>query len=130
MMVMTASVCGSVMGVMGIVADICHEWSKDFVEGGIPGILFAGFFVSLVYFIFWNGRTEFFERALAVIVDHPDERRSNAFLMETLEMSCASVGPPSIMKRSSTSAMAVAATWKEPPVSSLMHRRYSHVRGC
>jgi len=56
------------MGVMGIVADICHEWSKDFVEGGIPGILFAGFFVSLVYFIFWNGRTEFFERALAVIV--------------------------------------------------------------
>lgn len=65
---LTASVCGSVMGVMGIVADICHEWSKDFVEGGIPGILFAGFFVSLVYFIFWNGRTEFFERALAVIV--------------------------------------------------------------
>ncbi|MDB9758822.1 Nramp family divalent metal transporter, partial [Gammaproteobacteria bacterium] len=65
---LTASVCGSVMGVMGIVADICHEWSKDFVEGGIPGILFAGFFASLVYFIFWNGRTEFFERALAVIV--------------------------------------------------------------
>ncbi len=65
---LTAGVCGSVMGVMGIVADICHEWSKSFVEGGVAPVYFAAFFVSLVYFIFWNGRTQFFERSLAVIV--------------------------------------------------------------
>lgn len=65
---LTAGVCGSVMGVMGIVADICYEWSKTIIEGGIPPIYFAAFFVSLVYFIFWNGRTQFFERCLAVIV--------------------------------------------------------------
>jgi len=65
---LTAGVCGSVMGVMGIVADICYEWSKSFVDGGIPPLYFAAFFVSLVYFIFWNGKTQFFERSLAVIV--------------------------------------------------------------
>ena len=65
---LTAGVCGSVMGVMGIVADICHEWSKSVVAGGLPPIYFAATFVALVYFIFWNGKTQFFERSLAVIV--------------------------------------------------------------
>jgi len=65
---LTAGVSGSVIGVMGIVADICFEWSKTVIEGGIPSIYFAGFFIALVYFIFWKGKTHFFERALAVIV--------------------------------------------------------------
>ena len=65
---LTAGVCGSVMGVMGIVADICHEWSKSVVAGGLPPIYFAATFIVLVYFIFWNGKTQFFERSLAVIV--------------------------------------------------------------
>jgi|TARA_B110000967_G_scaffold39336_1_gene39031 Mn2+/Fe2+ NRAMP family transporter len=65
---LTAGVCGSVMGVMGVVAEICYEWSKSLVDGGISPIYFASFFVTLVYFIFWNGRTQFFERSLAVIV--------------------------------------------------------------
>ena len=65
---LTFGVCGSVMGVMGIVADICFEWSKAVVDGGISPIYFAIFFVSLVYFIFWNGKTQFFERSLAVVV--------------------------------------------------------------
>ena len=65
---LTAGVCGSVMGVMGIVAEICYEWSKSMVDGGIAPIYFAILFVSLVYFIFWNGKTQFFERSLAVIV--------------------------------------------------------------
>lgn len=65
---LTAGVMGSVMGVMGIVADISHVWSRSFVDGGIPAIYFAAFFITLVYFIFWNGETHFFERALAVIV--------------------------------------------------------------
>jgi Mn2+/Fe2+ NRAMP family transporter len=65
---LTLGVAGSVMGVMGIVADICFEWSKTLIDGGIAPIWFAAFFSILVFFIFWNGKTEFFERSLAVIV--------------------------------------------------------------
>jgi len=65
---LTAGVSGSVMGVMGIIADISFEWSKTMIDGGIPPIYFALFFIALVYYIFWNGKTEFFERSLAVIV--------------------------------------------------------------
>ena len=65
---LTAGVSGSVMGVMGIVADICYEWSKTVVNGGIAPVYFAAFFIALVFYIFWNGRSEFFGRALAVIV--------------------------------------------------------------
>ena len=65
---LTAGVSGSVIGVMGIVADICYEWSKTLIKGGIQPVYFAAFFITLVYFIFWNGRTQFFERALAAIV--------------------------------------------------------------
>jgi len=65
---LTIGVCGSVMGVMGIVAEVSSEWSRSFVEGGIHPFWFALIFVSLVYYIFWNGQTQFFERALAVIV--------------------------------------------------------------
>ena len=65
---LTAGVSGSVMGVMGIVAEISSEWSKTLVDGGIGPVWFAALFVSLVYFIFWNGNTQFFERSLAVIV--------------------------------------------------------------
>jgi Mn2+/Fe2+ NRAMP family transporter len=64
----TAGVSGSVMGVMGIIADISYEWSKTMVDGGIAPIYFAAFFIALVYYIFWNGKTQFFERSLAVIV--------------------------------------------------------------
>lgn len=65
---LTAGVSGSVIGVMGIVADISYEWSKTMIDGGIAPIYFAAFFIALVYFIFWNGKTQFFERSMAVIV--------------------------------------------------------------
>ena len=65
---LTAGVSGSVMGVMGIIAEISSEWSKTLVDGGIEPVWFAAFFIALVYFIFWNGKTQFFERSLAVIV--------------------------------------------------------------
>lgn len=65
---LTAGVMGSVMGVMGIVADICSIWSRSFIQGGIAPIYFAAFFSAIVYFIFWKGKTAFFERSLAVIV--------------------------------------------------------------
>ena len=65
---LTAAVSGSVMGVMGIVADISYEWSKNIIIEGIAPIYFAIFYISVVYFIFWGGRTKIFERALAVTV--------------------------------------------------------------
>lgn len=65
---LTAGVSGSVMGVMGIVAEICYEWSKSMVDGGIAPLYFAILFIALIYYIFWNGSIEFFERSLAVIV--------------------------------------------------------------
>ena len=65
---LTTVVGGSVIGVMGITADVCFEWSKEFVSGGISQIYFAIFFIALVYVIFWKGTTEFFQRALAIIV--------------------------------------------------------------
>lgn len=65
---LTAGVSGSVMGVMGIIADVCSEWSKTMIDGGIAPIYFAAFFIALVYFIFWNGETRVFQRSLAVMV--------------------------------------------------------------
>ncbi|MFC1481368.1 NRAMP family divalent metal transporter [Candidatus Neomarinimicrobiota bacterium] len=65
---LTVAVCGSVIGVMGIIVDICSEWSKTYITGGIEPIFIAAFFISLVYLIFWGGSTQVFQRALAVIV--------------------------------------------------------------
>src|SRR5690606_7306579 len=65
---LTAHVSGSVIGVMGIVSDVSFEWSKNFVEGGIAPIYFALFFIAIVYVIFLIGKTNVFERILAVIV--------------------------------------------------------------
>ncbi len=65
---LSAGVMGSVIGVMGIVADISHVWSGSFIENGIPATYFAAFYITLVYIIFWKGETHFFERSLAVIV--------------------------------------------------------------
>ncbi len=65
---LTANVCGSSIGVMGIIADVCYEWSKNFVTEGIPSIYFAGFFISIIYLLFLQGSTKLFEQILAVIV--------------------------------------------------------------
>lgn len=65
---LTTGVCGSVMGVMGIVADVSYEWSKQFISDGIAPLYFAMFYVSLVYCIFWQGQKAFLERSLALIV--------------------------------------------------------------
>ena len=65
---LTTQVSGSVIGVMGILADVCYEWSKNFVEGGIEPLYFAIFFITFVYGIFLIGKTEVFEKVLAIFV--------------------------------------------------------------
>ncbi|NJB69852.1 Mn2+/Fe2+ NRAMP family transporter [Saonia flava] len=65
---LTAHVCGSVIGVMGIISDVCFEWSKNYVDGGISPIWFALLFITIVYLIFWIGKTSVFQNVLAFIV--------------------------------------------------------------
>lgn len=65
---LTTQVCGSVMGVMGIIADVCFEWSKQFIEGGIAPVYFALFFSTFVYLVFLIGKTDVFQQVLAVLV--------------------------------------------------------------
>ena len=65
---LTTQVCGSVIGVMGILADVCYEWSKNFIDGGILPLYFAIFFIAFVYIIFLIGKTEVFEKVLAIFV--------------------------------------------------------------
>ncbi|WP_158972266.1 Nramp family divalent metal transporter [Paraglaciecola sp. L3A3] len=65
---LTTQICGSVIGVMGILADVCYEWSKNFVDGGISPLYFAIFFIAFVYIIFLIGKTEVFEKVLAIFV--------------------------------------------------------------
>ncbi|WP_166422290.1 Nramp family divalent metal transporter [Paraglaciecola sp. 20A4] len=65
---LTTQICGSVIGVMGILADVCFEWSKNFIDGGVSPIYFALFFIAFVYMIFLVGRTEVFEKVLAIFV--------------------------------------------------------------
>ncbi len=65
---LTMHVSGSIIGVMGILADICHDWTATLIKGGIPRIGIAIFFVTLVYLLFLDGRTKVFQKVLSLIV--------------------------------------------------------------
>jgi manganese transport protein len=65
---LTINVSGSVMGVMGIIADVCYEWSLNYTDTGIHPVLFASFFIIFVYLLFLIGKTRSIEKALAIIV--------------------------------------------------------------
>ncbi len=65
---LTVNISGSVIGVMGILADVCHVWSLKFVDGGVPRVAFAAFFIALVYALFLSGRTRTFQNCMAVLV--------------------------------------------------------------
>ena len=62
------NMAGSVMGVMGIIADVCREWIKISFRVDVSPVVIAAFFVVLVYLLFLQGTTQFFQRALAVMV--------------------------------------------------------------
>lgn len=65
---LTVNVCGGIMGVMGIVADVLHEWSLTWSESGVSSLAWAGLLAALVYGLFLAGSYGFFEKALAVLV--------------------------------------------------------------
>ena len=65
---LTVNVGGGIMGVMGIVSDVLHVWSRTWIEGGVPTLFWAIACVALVYGIFLLGSTQSFERAMALMV--------------------------------------------------------------
>lgn len=65
---LTVNVCGSIMGVMGIVADVLFEWSKTWMDGGIHPVAWAGGIAIMIYLLFLAGATSFFEKMLALMV--------------------------------------------------------------
>ena len=60
----------SCMGVMGIVVQVIQEWSRPLTSSGNGFSTFwlALLFGGLIYWLFWQGRHQFFERVLAVFV--------------------------------------------------------------
>ena len=58
-----ATVVSSVIGVMGIAADVVREWSKPLVGGdGLPPLAIALVFNGVLCFLFWRGSHGFFLR--------------------------------------------------------------------
>jgi Mn2+/Fe2+ NRAMP family transporter len=60
----------SCMGVMGIVVQVVQEWSRPLTSSGngFSPLVLALLFGGLIYWIFWQGKHQFFERVLAVFV--------------------------------------------------------------
>lgn len=65
---LTVNVSGGIMGVMGIVADVLHQWSLTWIDGGISPLIWASSSIALIYGIFLVGTTSTFEKALAAMV--------------------------------------------------------------
>lgn len=65
---LTINVCGSIMGVIGVISDVCYHWSLSYTPGGVPAIYFAGFFIGVVYLIFLVGKSSMMERIMGILV--------------------------------------------------------------
>jgi hypothetical protein len=58
------------MGVMGVVTQVVQEWSRPLFpdSGGINPVYSALVFGALLYYLFWQGKHNFFEKILAIFV--------------------------------------------------------------
>lgn len=65
---LTVNISGSIIGVMGIIADVSSEWSKSFLAKGISPIFLAVFFIALVYVLFLIGKNDVFQKVLTGII--------------------------------------------------------------
>jgi NRAMP (natural resistance-associated macrophage protein)-like metal ion transporter len=61
-------IIGALMGVLGIVADVLHVWSRSLVESGVPLIGCAVVTSAIVYGLLYIGDTGLFEKILALLV--------------------------------------------------------------
>lgn len=65
---LTVHVSGSIMGVMGIMADLTHEWTANFIDGGLSQVFISVIFITAIYLLFLDGRTERIQKILAFII--------------------------------------------------------------
>lgn len=65
---LTANVCGSVMGVMGIISIISQDVVTTMGGPSIPPLAWAVGYTGLVYSLFLTGRNRVFEKVLALLV--------------------------------------------------------------
>jgi Mn2+/Fe2+ NRAMP family transporter len=65
---LTVNVSGSIMGVMGIMSEVGATWLGRVVHVDVPPLALAIFFSAVVYLLFWVGRMDFFQKALALMV--------------------------------------------------------------
>ncbi|MCW0484971.1 Nramp family divalent metal transporter [Gaoshiqia sediminis] len=62
------NVSGSIIGVMGIAADVLQEWSKEWIVGGISSLIWASSITFLIIVLFLLGNTSTFKKALSIMV--------------------------------------------------------------
>jgi len=62
------NVSGSIMGVMGIAADVLQEWSKEWISGGISSLIWASSITFLIIVLFLLGNIKLFKKALSIMV--------------------------------------------------------------
>jgi len=60
----------SIIGVMGILTDVMHEWSRPLTPSGtgLNRVVTGVVFMLILLFIFWNGHHRFFLKAVSVLV--------------------------------------------------------------
>lgn len=64
---LTVNVCGSIMGVMGIVADVLSEWSGSLTTNPIPSVVFAGVLSLFIFGFLVLGDPKSFQNVLALL---------------------------------------------------------------
>ena len=60
----------SSIGIMGVVSEVVKEWSRPFTANGegFNQLVIASIFCVLLYYIFWQGKQNFFEKILSIFV--------------------------------------------------------------
>lgn len=61
-------IVSALMGLLGIMADVMHEWSKSILFSGVSSFSWAVIIGVLIYILIWIGNYELFEKILAVLV--------------------------------------------------------------
>lgn len=61
-------IISALMGLLGIMADVMHEWSKSILTNGISSITWTIIIGLLIYVLIWIGNYQIFEKILAVLV--------------------------------------------------------------
>ena len=61
-------IVSALMGLLGIMADVMHEWSESMFSNGISSLVWAIIIGALIYVLIWIGNYKLFEKLLAILV--------------------------------------------------------------